>query len=650
MSSYMSWVSYLLSLTILYSSSYNGVWGFLPKGSSHLPRRITSEHYVQPERDHLDRDNMKKLEKMFYLQNRKYSPYNKQNYLRRKNSQDDSHEVSEDDLHDDSQQWSIGDITNHSDRRTEAISKRAIEELAKEFQEAFDEMEQEEAEMDEQFKKLIDDVADGRIPEGAKGYVDEQGIYRHKNPSLFLFPNRGGGDSTHTDSDDDGFGSSSSANFQVVKKSPYTFADFGGGENIKEELMQVADMLKNFSKYEKYNVKVPKGLILESEPGNGKTHLVKCFAGEIKVNFIPVSGGEFSQIYVGSGSARIRELFKLADENKPCLIFIDEIDALCRKRSPELATSNSEKDQTLNQLLVNLDGFKELSGVFIIGATNRVDMLDPAVLRPGRMDKHIHLSNPDSKTRQQILEIHKKGKPMDADITMEQLVEMTAGFSGAQIHNLLNEAMLRALRQDRESITQADLEFIANRLLSGYQAKESQFTEDMIDKIIFHELGHALVGIHCKDHPKLIKVCLNRWSHKTPGFTLFDVKDEDSNIYTKAGLFSHLMVLLGGRIAEEVFFGHSTTGARKDFEEAYQLAYNMVVQYGMGQQNIYPSSSDASKHVIDQEVNTLILKAQEDTLKIITENKDLIYKCKELLKKSNVLKAEQIYELMDKVV
>jgi cell division protease FtsH len=603
------------------------------------------------EGNHLDKENIKKLEKMFYLQNRRYSPYSKQNYLIRiRNNVNNTVNVSES---------SAEYIANHVNKDKQIISKNIIEELAKEIQEVVsgiekEDEEEDEVEIDEQFKKLIDDVADGRIQDGAKGYVDDQGVYRYKNPTVFLFPNKasrysngGGGDGGGGGGDGFDVAAASSSNFQVVKKSPYTFADFGGGEAVKEELMQVADMLKNYSKYQKYNVKVPKGLILESDPGNGKTHLIKCFAGEINVNFIPVSGGEFSQIYVGSGSSKVRELFKLANENKPCLIFIDEIDALCRKRSPELATSNSEKDQTLNQLLVDIDGFKELNGVFIIGATNRVDMLDPAVLRPGRMDKHIHLSNPDSKTREQILEIHRRGKPMDTDITMEQMVEMTAGFSGAQIHNLLNEAMLRALRESRESITSGDMEFIANRLLSGSQSKESKFTEDMIDKIIFHELGHALVGMFCKDHPKLIKVCVNRWSHKTPGFTLFDVKDEDANIFTKAGLFSHLMVLLGGRIAEEFFFGHSTTGARKDFEEAYKLAYDMIVQYGMGKQNIYPYSSDASKHIIDQEVNALILDAQEKALAIITENKNLIYKCKDLLKVSNVLKAEQIHELME---
>jgi cell division protease FtsH len=225
---------------------------------------------------------------------------------------------------------------------------------------------------------------------------------------------------------------------------------------------------------------------------------------------------------------------------------------------------------------------------------------------------------------------------------------MTGGFSGAQVENLLNESMLRALRENREIITFEDLEYIANRILAGWQSTESKYSDDIIDRIAIHEMGHALVGYFSKAHTKLVKVCLNTWSPKTPGYTVFDSNDEDSNIYTKNGLFSHLMVLLSGRIAEEVFYGYSvTTGAKKDFEEAYSLAHNMIVKYGMGKKNIYPDSSDQSKYLIDQEVNELILKAQEESLTIINSAKELLIDCKVILKNTNLLKPEDIVQIID---
>lgn len=414
--------------------------------------------------------------------------------------------------------------------------------------------------------------------------------------------------------------------------------------------MQTADILVDYEKYKKFNVRTPKGMIFEGPPGNGKTLLAKGFSGEVNVSFIPVSGSEFSEKYVGVGASRIRELFKLAQDNRPCIIFIDEIDALARKRGNDLVNSNSEKDQTLNQLLIDLDGYKGSNGVFVIGATNRLDLLDPALTRAGRMDKHIFIGNPDITTRRAIIQIHLLGKPIDADVNIDHVVEMTGGFSGAQIENLLNEGMLRALREQREYITREDLEFIANRILAGWQSVENKYTSDIIDRIAIHEMGHAVVGYFCKDHPKLVKVCLNLWSPKSPGYTLFDTSDENSNIYTKDGLLSHLMVLLSGRIAEEVFFDSSvTTGARQDFEEAYKLAQNMVLQYGMGGKNIYPDYSEQSKYIIDQEVNALILQAQEKALKIITDSKVFILACNKVLKETHLLKLEQMDSLFEKM-
>jgi cell division protease FtsH len=376
--------------------------------------------------------------------------------------------------------------------------------------------------------------------------------------------------------------------------------------------------------------------------------MAKCFSGELNVSFIPVSGSEFSEKYVGVGASRVRDLFKLADQNKPCIIFIDEIDALARKRGNDMVSSNSEKDQTLNQLLISLDGFKSSNGVFIIGATNRIDLLDPALIRPGRIDKNIYIGNPDTDTRKEIIKIHLSGKPLSRKITEDYIVELTGGFSGAQIENLLNEAMLRALREDRETIMVDDLEFIANRIIAGWQATENKYSDDIINRIVIHELGHAIMGIFSPEHPALVKVTLNLWSPKTPGYTVFENSDQDINIFTKNGLLSHLMVLLGGRVAEEIFYGYSvTTGAKKDLEETYNLAKNMILHYGMGEKSIYPDFSDQSKYLIDQEINKLILEAHSTTLIILNNAKSLIMDCAEILKRTNILKPDDIMNIID---
>ena len=239
-------------------------------------------------------------------------------------------------------------------------------------------------------------------------------------------------------------------------------------------------------------------------------------------------------------------------------------------------------------------------------------------------------------------------KPVDEYIDVNYIVEMTGGFSGAQIENLLNEAMLNALRENRESINMDDLEFIANRIIAGWQATENKYSDDIINRIVIHELGHAIVGMLSIDHPALKKVTLNLWSPKTPGYTVFENSDENGNIYTKNGLLSHLMVLLGGRVAEEIFYGYSvTTGAKKDLEQAYSLAKNMILNYGMGEQNIYPDFSDHSKYLIDQEINKLLLDVHERTFNILKKSKDLMIDCSVILKKTNILKPDDIENIIN---
>ena len=440
--------------------------------------------------------------------------------------------------------------------------------------------------------------------------------------------------------------SKSSEHFEVITEFPIKFQDIGGYQNIKNEMMQCIDILTNHTKYAAYNVRTPKGIILEGPPGNGKTLLAKGFAGEAGVGFIYVSGSEFAEKYVGVGASRVRELFALAKKNTPCVVFIDEIEAMGRKRSSDVDAASSERDNTLNELLVALDGFRNTSGVFVMGATNRADMLDPALVRPGRIDKRIFIGHPDMTTREAIINIHIRGKPYDPMVRMKDIVEMTAGFSGAQIENLLNEAMLNALRENRGVFHRADLETVLNKIMVGWQPIEHRFTDEMIDQIAIHELGHAVMGLLCFNHANMTKVVINLSAPKTPAYTVFE--NQDSVIYTREALFEHLMILLSGRIAEEAFYENSvSTGAINDFEEALKLAEKMILVYGMGDNPIYPSSSEKYKEKVDSEVLLLLNKAYSCAKYMITNSKELIYEGAMRLKANKVLMAEELIAMMD---
>ena len=301
----------------------------------------------------------------------------------------------------------------------------------------------------------------------------------------------------------------------------------------------------------------------------------------------------------------------------------------------------------MNELLVQLDGFQNSTGLFLIGATNRIDLLDPALLRPGRIDKKIYINYPDSKTRESILQIHLGGKPFNTTrISVKDLVDITSGLSGAQIENILNEAMLNALRENREIMQYNDIDLIINKLMVGWQPNEHQFTNDLIDRIAIHEMGHAIVGLNSKHHSKVSKVIINLSAPKSPGYTMFE--SNQNAIHTREALFEHLMILLAGRIAEEIFYDVSvTTGAINDFEEAFKLAEKMIIYYGMGKNLIYPSSSDKFKEKIDNEVASLINDAYQMSKMILLNSKDLIKNCSEILKKEKILHAEKILEIMD---
>ena len=435
-----------------------------------------------------------------------------------------------------------------------------------------------------------------------------------------------------------------SEHFEVVENTQLRFADVGGYASIKQELSQCIDILQNYTKYSRYNVRVPKGLIFEGPPGTGKTLLAKALAGEANTAFIAVSGSEFQEKYVGVGPSRVRELFALAKNNRPCIVFIDEIDALGRKRSSE-GEAASERDNTLNELLVGLDGFKNTSGIFLVGATNRMDLLDPALIRPGRIDKRIYIGMPDATTRKAILKIHTKGKPCDISVNIDDLVEITAGLSGAQLENLVNEAMLNALRENREYFTNTDIEFIMNKMVAGWQPIDHQFNDGLIHQITIHEMGHSIVGILSKHHSKMRKVIINLSSPTSPAYTLFEAATNAMS--TREALFEHLMILLGGRIAEEIFFEASvSTGAINDFEEALKLAERMILYYGMGKQVIYPSRSEKYKEIIDVEIADLLNSAYEYAEYILRHSKDLILEGASLLKRDKIVSAQTLEELI----
>ena len=435
-----------------------------------------------------------------------------------------------------------------------------------------------------------------------------------------------------------------SQNFEVINDHDINFNKIGGYYNIKNELLFTCNVLTNPKKYDKYNIRTPKGLILEGPPGNGKTLLAKGLCGTLNISFIQTSSSIFQEKYVGIGASRIRELFKLANENKPCIIFLDEIDSLGRTRSGSGEGGSQERDSTLNELLIQMDGFKNNNEIFIMLATNRIDLLDQALLRPGRIDKKIFIDNPDKDTRREILCINLVNKPIDCNIKLDYLVELTSGFSCAEIENLINEVMLHVLYQDRNVITIEDIDIIYNKILTGYQDKKVLYSEKMIERIIIHEIGHGVSGLFCKHHSQFSKIRINLNSPKSPGITIFEINEIDSNIMTFDILFNNLVILLSGKIAEEIFLNNSlSTGASKDLEEAYKLAHNMVLKYGMSERLFSSINSDIIKYQFDNEIQNLLQRAIDKSKNILNKhlNKKLVNEMTLYIKKNNGIDRDQ---------
>jgi cell division protease FtsH len=422
----------------------------------------------------------------------------------------------------------------------------------------------------------------------------------------------------------------------------YNFTKIGGYTGIKKELLQIVDMMRFPANYTQYNVRIPRGVLLEGPPGNGKTLLAKCFAGEAGSNFIRCSGAEFNEKYIGVGSSRLRELFKLATDNQPSVLFIDEFDAIGRKRGED--ASGGERDTTLNQLLTLMDGFESLGSVLVMGATNRVDILDPAATRPGRFDKIIHVPNPDTMTRKEILQIHLESKPVN--VTTDELVKMTAGFSGAMIENLLNEAILAGIRNMSLPVDRALIESVRQRMIFGVSLGKRNITSGTLRRIAVHEAGHLINAMATRYYEKPIKITIDTSDAKSLGMTVFEQEDVDDGILIRDYLDEKIRVLLGGRAAEEVIFGYSmSSGSIADLQSAFQLVKKMMLEFGMGEHVVYPFLSEEYKKRIDDEMYRYVEASYKRAKEVLRKNLALLDTIVAQLMEHKTLNRQEILDI-----
>ncbi len=441
-------------------------------------------------------------------------------------------------------------------------------------------------------------------------------------------------------------------------KNKTTFKDVAGLKEEKEEVKELIDFLKNPKRFQKMGARIPKGVLLVGPPGTGKTLLAKAVAGEANVPFYYISGSDFVELFVGIGASRVRDMFKEAKHNAPCLIFIDEIDAVGRQRGTGLGGGHDEREQTLNQLLTEMDGFGTNEGIIVIAATNRADVLDPALLRPGRFDRQVTVNLPDIKGREEILAVHAKNKTLAPSVTLKNLAKRTPGFSGADLENLLNEAALLAVRNNKEQITMKEIDEATDRVLMGPAKKSKKYTEKEKRMVAFHEAGHAVIGIKLDNASEVQKVTIIPRG-QAGGYNLM-VPREETYTATKTELLEQITGLLGGRVSEELTFGEISTGAHNDFEKATKIARAMVTEYGMSdlgpvqleQQeggvflgrdyNKTRLFSNEVAHEIDLEMRKIINECYDKAKKILKENSDLVKLIAETLLEVETLTKEQI--------
>ncbi|MCF8002373.1 MAG: ATP-dependent zinc metalloprotease FtsH [Halanaerobiales bacterium] len=448
-------------------------------------------------------------------------------------------------------------------------------------------------------------------------------------------------------------------------KKEVTFDDVANYEEVKEELQEVVEFLKNPKKFARLGAEVPKGVLLVGPPGTGKTLMARAIAGEAGVPFYFISGSDFVEMFVGVGASRVRDLFEKGKDNAPCIIFVDELDAVGRQRGAGLGGGHDEREQTLNQLLVEMDGFEPNEGIILMAATNRPDILDPALLRPGRFDRQVVVDRPDRRAREAILEIHVKNKPVDDSVDMEVLARRTPGFTGADMENLANEAAILAARRDKDIITMVEFDDAIDRVIAGPQKKSRVINDKEKNLVAYHETGHALLGELLENADRTHKVSIiPRGS--AGGFTI-PLPEDDKNFMTKRELFDKITALLGGRASEDIFLEDISTGAQNDLDRATKIARAMVTEYGMsdkvghltlGQKHdeqvflgrdISRSRNYSEKVAaeIDREVRSIIEYCYEKAQNLLKENRDAVERIVEALKEKETLNAKQIHKLID---
>ena len=471
---------------------------------------------------------------------------------------------------------------------------------------------------------------------------------------LFAFLQKKGGNAMS-------FGSSN-AKIYAEKETGVTFKDVQGEDEAKEALEEIVSYLHNNDKYAQIGAKLPKGALLVGPPGTGKTLLAKAVAGEAKVPFFSISGSEFVEMFVGMGASKVRDLFKQASEKAPCIVFIDEIDTIGKKRDGNGMGGNDEREQTLNQLLTEMDGFDSNKGVVILAATNRPEILDPALLRPGRFDRRIPVNLPDLQGRIAILKVHSKDVKMEGDINFNAIAKATSGASGAELANIINEAALRAVRQGRDAVTQEDLEESVETVIAGYKRKNAVLSEEEKRIVAFHEIGHALVAAKQTNSAPVTKITIIPRTSGSLGYTM-QVEEADKNLLSKEDLLAQIATLTGGREAEKLVFGKITAGASNDIERATKMARSMITQYGMSDQfgmvaletvnNQYLGGdtslicSPATSEAIDKEVMAIIKAAEEKAYNILKENQEKLNELSAFLLEKETITGEEFMKILN---